>query len=60
MVGIDYQLIMEEVRKKGIARRIIQRAKELQTQLSEPNCPLPYEDAVEMAYTEHKELQRLY
>ena len=56
----DYQRIRKELAERGIWVLAQKRARELQIQISEPNAPLPYEDAVEMAYYEVKELERVY
>lgn len=57
---VDYQRIRKELAEMGVLVLAQKRARELQLQISEPNAPLPYEDAVEMAYWEHKELERVY
>ena len=51
----EYQYIREKAKKSGKEKVILLRAKELQSQLSEPGCSIPFEDAFEMAYNEISE-----
>jgi len=51
----EYQYIRKRAKDLGKEDTILQRAKEIQSQLSEPGCSVPFEDAFEMAYNEISE-----
>ena len=48
----DYQIIRERIKVSGKEAKIRSRAKELQTQLSEPPHIVPFKDAYGRAYNE--------
>jgi hypothetical protein len=56
----DYQHIRKHIIKLGKQVEVKQRAKQLQSLLSEGDAKVPYRDAVEMAYNELLESNRLY
>ena len=48
----DYQYIRKHTIKLGKEDKVRERAIELQKELREPGCIVPYHDAYEMAYNE--------
>jgi hypothetical protein len=49
---VDYQSIRRRVKGIGKEESVRRRAKELQLQLKEPGCNVPFKDAYVMAYNE--------
>jgi len=49
---VDYQSIRKRIKVSGKEEKIRSRAKELQSQLSEPPNIVPFKDAYIMAYNE--------
>lgn len=52
MVSTDYQSIRRHTIKVGKEVEVKKRAQQLQIELAEPGCSVPYRDAFEMAYNE--------
>ena len=52
MVSTDYQIIKRHTIRVGKEVEVNKRAAQLQRELAEPGCPVPYRDAYEMAYNE--------